>query len=247
MYTPEAEGQLPAVVYFHGGGFVMGDLEVVDRPCRQLAAAAGAIVVSVDYRLAPEHRYPAAFDDCYVATEWVAANAEELGADTSRIAVGGDSSGANLATAVALAARDRSGPKLSAQLLVYPVLDFNFRTDSYQRNGEGYVLTKAAGQVFWAHYLGAQDLGDDPYAFPLRAKSLAGLPPVYLAIAEYCPLYDEQQEYARRLAADSVAVTTREFDGMLHGFLWSMAAMPSTANIIDDLVAVLHKAWSTES
>ncbi|HKP42213.1 alpha/beta hydrolase [Mycobacterium sp.] len=246
IYTPEGQGPLPVVVYFHGGGFVLGDLEVVDKPCRQLAAAAGAIVVSVDYRLAPEHRFPAAFDDCYAATEWTTAHAEELGADPSRVAVAGDSSGGNLAAAVALAARDRCGPRLSAQLLIYPVVDFNFKTDSYQRNGEGYVLTKGAAQWFWAHYLGAQDLTKNPYACPAHADSLAGLPPAYVAVAEYDPLHDEGQAYANRLHEAGVAVTLRQFDGMLHGFFWSMAAIPSTVSIVDDLVAVLHKAWFSD-
>ena len=148
-----------------------------------------------------------------------------------------------MAAAVALAARDRGGPRLSAQLLTYPVLDFNFKTDSYQRNGEGYILTKGAAHWFWAHYLGAQDLVKNPYACPAHADNLADLPPAYVAIAEYDPLHDEGQEYARRLSEAGVAVTLRRFDGMLHGFFWSLAAMPSAASIIDDLVTALHDAW----
>lgn len=244
VYTPAGEGPLPVVVYFHGGGFVLGDLEVVDKPCRQLADAADAIVVSVGYRLAPEHRYPAAFDDCYAATEWVAANAGQLGADPSRLAVAGDSSGGNLAAAVALAARDRNGPSLSAQLLVYPVLDFDFTSDSYRRNGEGYILTRQAGTWFWGHYLGEQDPGADPCAFPARATSLAGLPPAYVATAEYDPLVDEGEAYASRLAEAAVPVTAKRFDGLLHGFFWSLAAIPSAASVIDDMVAVLRQAWA---
>ncbi|MDT7693685.1 MAG: acetyl esterase [Pseudonocardiales bacterium] len=242
VYTPAGEGPLPVVVYFHGGGWVIGDLEVVDQPCRQLASAAGAIVVSVDYRLAPEHRYPAAFDDSYAATVWVGAHAAEIGGDPARLAVAGDSAGGNLAAAVALAARDRGGPELAAQLLIYPVTDFNFGTASYQDNREGYLLTKGSMQWFWAHYLGAQDLDKDPYACPLRADSLVGLPPAYVATSEYDPLRDEGEAYARRLEEAGVAVTAKRFDGMLHGFFWMLAAVPSAAGVLDDMVGVLRKA-----
>ncbi|MDT7621540.1 MAG: acetyl esterase [Pseudonocardiales bacterium] len=244
VYTPAGEGPLPVVVYFHGGGWVIGDLEVVDQPCRQLASAAGAIVVSVDYRLAPEHRYPAAFDDSYAATVWVGAHAAEIGGDPARLAVAGDSAGGNLAAAVALAARDRGGPELAAQLLIYPVTDFNFGTASYQDNREGYLLTKGSMQWFWAHYLGAQDLDKDPYACPLRADSLVGLPPAYVATSEYDPLRDEGEAYARRLEEAGVAVTAKRFDGMLHGFFWMLAAVPSAAGVLDDMVGVLRKAWA---
>ncbi|HEY2095374.1 MAG TPA: alpha/beta hydrolase [Pseudonocardia sp.] len=244
VYTPAGEGPFPVVVYFHGGGWVIGDLEVVDQPCRQLASAAGAIVVSVDYRLAPEHRYPAAFDDSYAATVWVGAHAAEIGGDPARLAVAGDSAGGNLAAAVALAARDRGGPELAAQLLIYPVTDFNFGTASYQDNREGYLLTKGSMQWFWAHYLGAQDLDKDPYACPLRADSLVGLPPAYVATSEYDPLRDEGEAYARRLEGAGVAVTAKRFDGLLHGFFWMLAAVPSAAGVLDDMVGVLRKAWA---
>jgi acetyl esterase len=244
VYTPAGEGPFPVVVYFHGGGWVIGDLEVVDQPCRQLASAAGAIVVSVDYRLAPEHRYPAAFDDSYAATVWVGAHAAEIGGDPARLAVAGDSAGGNLAAAVALAARDRGGPELAAQLLIYPVTDFNFGTASYQDNREGYLLTKGSMQWFWAHYLGAQDLDKDPYACPLRADSLVGLPPAYVATSEYDPLRDEGEAYARRLEEAGVAVTAKRFDGLLHGFFWMLAAVPSAAGVLDDMVGVLRKVWA---
>ena len=244
VYTPAGTGPLPVVVLFHGGGWVIGDLEVVDRPCRQLADAADAIVVSVDYRLAPEHRYPAAFDDCYAATAWVAEHAAELGADPARLAVAGDSAGGNLAAAVSLAARDRGGPAIAAQLLIYPVTDFNFGTPSYTENADGYILTKTAMVWFWAHYLGAQDLDKDPYACPARADSLAGLPAAYVATSEFDPLRDEGEAYAARLEQAGVPVTAKRFDGMLHGFLWMLAAIPSSGGVLDDMVAVLRKAWS---
>jgi len=244
IYTPAAKAPLPLVAYFHGGGWVLGDLDVADRPCRLLASAAGAIVVSVAYRLAPEHRYPAAFDDCYAATAWVAEHAAELGGDPCKLAVCGDSAGGNLAAAVALAARDRGGPALSAQLLLYPSLDFNFDTESYREYREGYGLTKTRMIWFWAHYLGARALNGDPYACPLRADSLAGLPPAYVATAEYDPLRDEGEAYASRLREAGVAITAKRFDGMLHGFLWTLAATPTAASVVDDLVAVLRASWS---
>jgi acetyl esterase len=244
VYTPAGAAPLPVVVYFHGGGWVIGDLEVVDRPCRLLASAAGAIVVSVDYRLAPEHRYPAAFDDCYGATAWVAEHAGELGGDPGRLAVAGDSAGGNLAAAVTLAARDRGGPPLAAQLLVNPVTDFNFGTESYRENREGYLLSKASMIWFWAHYLGAQGLDKDPYACPLRADDLAGLPPAYVATSEYDPLRDEGEAYARRLREAGVAVTAKRFDGMLHGFFWTLAATPSAAGVLEDMAGVLRRSWA---
>ncbi|OBJ67837.1 alpha/beta hydrolase [Mycobacterium sp. 1274756.6] len=244
IYNPGGGRPLPVVVYFHGGGWVLGDLDVPDRPLRVLAKAAEAIVVSVDYRLAPEHRYPAAFDDSYAATAWVAEHAAEIGGIPGQIAVSGDSAGGNLAAAVALAARDRGGPAISAQLLIYPIVDFNFDTPSYRENAEGYVLTKPNMIWFWAHYLGAQDVGDDPYVCPMRARSFADLPPAYVATAEYDPLRDEGEAYAARLRDAGVDVTARRFDGMLHGFFWAMAANPSAAGIVDDMVEVLRASWA---
>jgi acetyl esterase len=237
VYTPAGEGPKPVIVYFHGGGWVIGELDTVDNPLRRIANRTGAVVVSVDYRLAPEHVYPAAFDDSYAATAWVAEHAAELGGDPERIAVGGDSAGGNLAAAVAIAARDRQGPRLAAQLLIYPVTDFDFTTESYEQNGEGYLLTKGSMQWFWAHYLGAQDLGKDPYACPARADDLAGLPPAFVATAEFDPLRDEGEAYAANLRIAGVDVTAKRYDGMLHGFAWTLGATPSGAALIDDLAA----------
>ncbi|MGV0791199.1 alpha/beta hydrolase [Mycolicibacterium sp. XJ1819] len=244
IYIPGGGEVLPVLMYYHGGGWVLADLDVPDRVLRVVAKAANAIVVSVDYRLAPEHRYPAAFDDCYAATAWVAEHAAEFGGDPGRLAVSGDSAGGNLAAAVALAARDRGGPALSAQLLIYPILDFNFETQSYRDKGEGYILTKANMIWFWAHYLGAQPLDNDPYACPLRANDVAGLPNTYIATAEYDPLCDEGEHFGVRLEEAGVPTTTKRFEGMLHGFFWTLAANPSASGIIDDLVATLHKAWA---
>ncbi len=242
VYTPAGEGAKPVIVYFHGGGWVVGELDTVDKPLRSLANRTGAVVVSVDYRLAPEHVYPAAFDDCYAATEWVAEHAGELGGNPAQVAVGGDSAGGNLAAAVALAARDRNGPPLVAQLLIYPVTNFDFTTASYTENGEGYLLTRGSMEWFWAHYLGAQDLGKDPYACPARADDLVGVPPAYVATAEFDPLRDEGEAYASNLRSAGVAVTAKRYDGMLHGFAWTLAATPSGAVMLDDLAAALRSA-----
>jgi len=242
VYTPAGDGSKPVIVYFHGGGWVIGDLDVCDNPVRRIANRTGAVVVSVDYRLAPEHVYPAAFDDSYAATAWVAEHAAEFGGDPQRIATCGDSAGGNLAAAVAIAARDRQGPRLAAQLLIYPVTDFNFTTGSYEQNGEGYLLTKGAIQWFWAHYLGAQELGKDPFACPARADNLVGLPPAFVATAEFDPLRDEGEAYAANLRTAGVDVTAKRYDGMVHGFAWTLGATPSGAVLIDDLASAFHQA-----
>jgi acetyl esterase len=242
VYTPAGDGPKPVIMYFHGGGWVIGDLDVCDNPVRRIANRTGAVVVSVDYRLAPEHTYPAAFDDCYAATAWVSEHAAELGGDPARIATCGDSAGGNLAAAVAIAARDRQGPPLAAQLLIYPVTDFNFTTGSYEENGDGYLLTKGSMQWFWAHYLGAQELGKDPFACPARADNLVGLPPTFIATAEFDPLRDEGEAYAATLRAAGVHVTAKRNDGMLHGFAWTLGATPSGAVLIDDLAAAFRDA-----
>jgi acetyl esterase len=242
VYTPAGDGPKPVILYFHGGGWVIGDLDVCDNPVRRIANKTGAVVVSVDYRLAPEHFYPAAFDDSYAATVWVAEHAAELGGDPERIATCGDSAGGNLAAAIAIAARDRQGPRLAAQLLLYPVTDFNFTTGSYEENGEGYLLTRGSMQWFWAHYLGPQELGKDPFACPARADNLVGLPPAFVATAEFDPLRDEGEAYAANLRTAGVEVTAKRYDGMVHGFAWTLGATPSGAVLIDDLAAAFGAA-----
>jgi acetyl esterase len=242
VYTPAGDGPKPVILYFHGGGWVIGDLDVCDNPVRRIANTTGAVVVSVDYRLAPEHFYPAAFDDSYAATVWVAEHAAELGGDPERIATCGDSAGGNLAAAIAIAARDRQGPRLAAQLLLYPVTDFDFTTGSYEENGEGYLLTRGSMQWFWAHYLGPQELGKDPFACPARADDLVGLPPAFVATAEFDPLRDEGEAYAANLRTAGVDVTAKRYDGMVHGFAWTLGATPSGAVLIDDLAAAFGAA-----
>ena len=217
IYTPAGNGPFPALCWFHGGGWVLGDLESADPTCRDLANAAGCVVVSVDYRLAPESKFPAAADDCHAATQWVAANAAALGVDAKRIAVGGDSAGGNLAAVVALMARER-GPALRFQLLVYPVTDAAIDTPSYRDNADGYLLTKSSMVWFWSHYLRNDADKANPIASPLRAADLKGLPPALVITAEFDPLRDEGEAYARRLREAGVPTKLSRYDGTIHGF-----------------------------
>ena len=224
IYTPNGTHPFPVLIYFHGGGWVMGSLDSHDAACRGLANAAGCIVVSVDYRLAPEHKFPAAVEDSYAATLWVAEHGDSLGVDAKRIAVGGDSAGGNLAAVVALMARDRGDPYLAFQLLVYPITDYSFDTPSYQENAEGFMLTKADMVWYWAHYLRSDADGQNPYASPLRAEDLRGLPPALVITAELDPLRDEGEAYAARLKQAGVRVKHTRYQGMIHGF-FSRAAI----------------------
>jgi acetyl esterase len=218
VYTPDTRAPRPLLVFFHGGGWVIGTFETHDAVCRHLAKQSGGVVVAVDYRLAPEHKFPAAAEDCYAATKWAAENAAALGGDASRLAVGGDSAGGNLAAVVSLMARDRGGPKIAFQLLVYPVTNHAYDTASYRENADGYLLTKDSMVWFWNHYLRSERDGADPYASPLRAPSLAGLPPAMVVTAEFDPLRDEGEAYAERLRQAGVPVTVDRYDGLIHGF-----------------------------
>jgi acetyl esterase len=218
LYAPEVSPNQPAVVYFHGGGWVIGSVETHDYLCRLIANGAKCTVLSVDYHLAPEHKFPTAADDAYAATTWASRHASELGIDPSRIAVAGDSAGGNLAAVVALMARDLGGPAILHQALIYPVIDFNFKTTSYRDNAEGYLLSTKSMRWFWAHYLASEADGANPYASPLRAESLAGLPPALIVSAEYDPLRDEDKAYAERLRAAGVDVTYAQYEGQVHGF-----------------------------
>lgn len=244
VYTPEGgDGPFPGVVYFHGGGWVIGDLETHDHLCRAMAKGSGAVVVSVDYRLAPEVRFPAAAEDCYAATRWVAAHGAELRIDPARLAVAGDSAGGNLAAVVAQMARDRGEPRLVFQLLLCPVTDYGFDTASYRENADGYLLTKNAMAWFWHHYLSDPAVeGRDPRASPMRAESLAGLPPAHVVTAEYDPLRDDGEAYAARLREAGVPVTHQRYDGQIHNFFAMGHVLERGAAACDELCAVLRRA-----
>jgi acetyl esterase len=222
IYHPKGAAESrPGVVYFHGGGWVICDLDSHDGGCRRLTNAIDAVVVSVDYRLAPEHRWPAAADDAYAASRWVADHARELGIDPARLAVAGDSAGGNLTAVVAQMARDRDGPQLSYQLLVYPVTDVSTARHDYpskRENAAGFFLTTASMEWYRDQYLAESAHGEDPYVSPIRATSLAGLPPACVVTAEMDPLRDEGEAYAAALEAAGVPVTTYRAPGMFHGF-----------------------------
>lgn len=219
IYSPERAKPGPALVYFHGGGWVVCDLDTHDVICRAIAGRSGAVVISVDYRLAPEHKYPAAVIDCYAATEWVAENVEPLGIDPRRIAVGGDSAGGNLAAVVSLQSRDEAGPHIALQVLVYPVTDLSsLETPSYREFAAGYGLTAPEMAWFREQYLARTEDARCIYASPLLAPDLSGLPPALVITAECDPLRDEGEAYARRLEAAGVPVRYTCYPGMIHPF-----------------------------
>ena len=217
FYTPQGSGPFPLLVYFHGGGFWMGSIETEDAMCRTLCHRSGCLVASVEYRLAPEHKFPAAVEDGYAAAVWIAENAGGISSDPTRVAVGGTSAGGNLAAVVALMARDRGTPRLSYQLLMYPVTDYAFDTPSYRENATGYLLTRDGMVSCWNLYLASRTDGDSPYASPLRAPDLHGLPPALVITAEYDPLRDEGEAYAARLLEAGVPAVCQRYEGAIHG------------------------------
>ncbi len=225
IYTPDAQGALPALVFYHGGGWVLGDLEYSDLSCRMLANDVGCVVVSVDYRLAPEYKFPTPLNDCYDAFKWVVDNAGGLGVDPQRVAVGGDSAGGNLAAAVAIRARDENGPKVAHQLLIYPVTDRDFETQSYKDNGDGYLLTRSAMEWFWNHYITSPADAEKAIASPLRVSDASGLAPATVITAEYDPLRDEGEAFAKKLRDAGVPVVDKRYDGQIHGFFHMSAVL----------------------
>ena len=219
LYWPNAAGPVPAIAYYHGGGHVIGSLDTHDLIARNLCAGAGALVASVDYRMGPEHRFPAAVEDSFAALEWLSSNAASLGADPGRLGVHGDSAGANLAAVMALMARDAGGPKLRLQSLVYPVADYTLSSASYATFAEGYgLLTRAAMMWFQEHYLRSPADAEDWRASPIKAASFAGVAPAIVVTAECDVLHDDGERYAEALRRAGVAVEYREYAGMIHGF-----------------------------
>ena len=231
--------ELPALVYFHGGGWVIGDLDTHDVLCRQLANGARCAVYSVDYRMGPEFPFPAAVEDCMAATRFVAGR-------HPRIAVGGDSAGGNLATVVALLARDARAPDIAFQLLIYPATDQRAQHPSIRKNGEGYLLTQKAMQYFQAQYLPRKEDRLDWRASPLLARSLAGLPPAYVITAGYDPLVDEGREYAGRMAKAGVQVAYREYADMVHGFILFGGVVDTANAAVAECCEKLLACWNRE-
>ena len=245
VYRPHAVAQdraAPVVMFFHGGGWVVGDLETHDVFCRHLADAAGAVVVAVDYRLAPEHKFPAAADDCIAATTWVASHASDLGIDAKRIAVAGDSAGGNLATVVALACAD-GGPKITAQALVYPAVDMRLAHESYTRVGSGFTLTSGSMKWFRDHYLAGAHQIEDWRASPILSPDLGKTPPAYVTVATLDPLHDEGEAYAKALEAAGVPVMFRRVEGHMHGFIGLHGIAAVAHEVTREIGAFLKGSW----
>jgi acetyl esterase len=238
VYRPRTTELLPALVWFHGGGWVVGDLDTHDPLCRAIANRGPCVVIAVDYRLAPEHVFPAALEDAWIATEWVVEEALGLGVDATRIAIGGDSAGGNLAAAVALQAR-RGALAVALQVLVYPVTDHAFDSRSYRELGEGLNLTRAKMQWYWARYLGGDD-GLHQDASPLRAADHSEVAPALVLLAEYDPLFSEGEAYVARLREAGVPVREHRYEGMIHGFLRMPALVGDASDAIDEIAAAVR-------
>ena len=243
IYTPDIPKPAPVLIYFHGGGWVLGDIDGHDPVCRSLANKVQCVVVSVDYRLAPEAKFPAAVEDSYAATEWVAANAPKLGIDPDRIAVGGDSAGGNLAAVISQMARDRQGPKIIYQLLIYPGTDMRMIAASFEENADGPILTKASTNWFVGHYLRNEQDKTDPLASPILASDLSRLPPAFILTAECDPLRDEGEAYARKLQEAGVSADLQRYAGMPHGFFSFGAALDTAKQAHADSAIRLRQAF----
>ena len=232
IYRPNEDQNAPALIFYHGGGWVMGFIDIYDAALHRLANQSGSVIIAVNYQKAPEHPFPIPFDDCYATLLWAKAHGQELGIDPNRIGVGGDSAGGNLAAAVAIKARDES-VSLSYQLLVDPAVDRNFTTKSYREFATDFGLSTQAMKWFWEHYLQGSEHDHNPYALPIRAKSLTGVAPAIVITAQYDPLVSDSENYCAKLESDSAAYIYREFPGMTHGFFANVAATPSSHLAID--------------
>jgi acetyl esterase len=241
IYTPTGTGPFPVLVNFHGGGWVIGDLETSDAACRDLCRTVGCVVVSVDYRLAPEHRFPAAVDDSLAATAWVAENMAALNGN-GRLAVGGESAGGNLAAVVAQLARDAGGPRIDFQLLLYPVTDCDLGRASYAANGKGYLLELDTMRWFWDEYCPDPAARQDPKASPIRAANLGNLPPALIVTAEFDPLRDEGEAYGRALQAAGSPAEICRYDGLVHDFLATAQVFPSSRAAFEAICGRLRQA-----
>jgi len=240
IYRPTANPNAPAIVFFHGGGWVLGTLDIVDSSLTRLANQSGATIISVFYQKAPEHPFPIPFDDCYETLSWVLSNAESLCIDPTKVGVMGDSAGGNLASAVALKARD-NGIKLAFQVLIYPCNERNFETQSYLDYATGYLLTTQAMKWFWEQYVVNEADNTNPYAVPMHAKTFKEVAPAIIITAQYDPLLSDSEKYADLLRADGVPVVYKQYDGMIHGFFATMAITQVAAESIDFMAQEIKK------
>ncbi len=236
----------PCLIFYHGGGWAVGDLETHDHMCRHLAHGASATVVSVDYRLAPEHKFPAALEDCIAAVNWVFESAEDLNIDPKRIALGGDSAGGNLAASVCIALRDAGGPNIAVQLLIYPAVNFTADNESLRENATGYLLTRAAMEMFTDLYLPNHAARSDPRASPQLRNHHADLPRAFVQTAEFDPLRDEARAYAETLMTAGCPVEYKCYPGMIHGFARMGAQVDAALTALDDACGVLREAFTLE-
>lgn len=237
IYRPDGggDGPMPGLIFFHGSGWVIGNVEVCDCVSRSLANRTGCVVFAVNYQKAPEHKFPVPLDDCYVATRWVFDNASALGLDAARIGVIGDSAGGNLAAAVTLRARDEGGPKIAYQVLVHPAVQYGWDTPSAVANAEGYLIQRASLEWFWNHYVSSPSDALHPYCSPLAARDHSNLPPAFIACAEYDPICDDGRHYAEKLRAAGVPVEFRLYEGMIHGFLWMSGIFDQSKALLDEI------------
>jgi acetyl esterase len=247
VYTPHGVGPFPALVMFHGGCWIVGNIDVADRPHRALAAATGCVVIAVNYQKAPEHAFPVPLDDCYAAYTWTVEHAAELEVDAARIGVCGDSAGGNLAAAVSLRARDVDGPLPAVQVLIYPALDPDLDTASAVDNAEGFGLTTDDMRWSWKQYLQSPDDWHNPWACPARAPSLEGLPPAVVVTAEFDVLRDEGTAYVDRLRGAGIPVLHHDYGGSIHGFLWMGGRLDDCQAMLNDIARDLSKLWSAVS
>jgi acetyl esterase len=241
-YTPHGAGPFPVVLWLHGGGWVQGTIEANDATCRFLTDASRAIVLAVDYRLAPQTRFPGPLEDCYAALAWAGANATSIGGDPSRLAVAGASAGGNLAAAAALMARDRGGPRLAHQTLVYPITDLAMGTESYRLFATGHRLTADSMASYIAQYIGSEADKRNPYAAPILASDLSGLPPAHIITAEYDVLRDEGEAYGKRLAEAGIRTRVSRYPGMIHTFFNAMVGFDKTYEAIAEAGAELRRS-----
>ncbi|NKB32878.1 MAG: alpha/beta hydrolase fold domain-containing protein [Pseudomonadales bacterium] len=243
VYKPSAEQNLPVLVYFHGGGYTIGSLKSHDCVCRGLCIEANCIVVSVDYRLAPENKYPAAVDDAWAAAQWAASNAESLGGNPNNVAIGGDSAGGNLTAVVSLLAKESGNPYFVFQLLIYPGTDMSCSFESHKTFGQGYRLTNELIDWFYDHYFSKDDDLSHWKASPLNAEDLSGLPSAFVLSAGYDPLQDENRAYAEKLTSAGVKVKHSHYEGMMHGFVTMPGVIDKAKTAISECAAELRQAF----
>ena len=243
IYWPKGVDPLGVLVYLHGSGWAIHNIDVTDVPVRALANATGCVVVAVNYQKAPEHKFPVPFDDAYAAVAWTASHLAELAKATSPLGVIGDSAGGNLAAAVCLRARDGEGPLIALQVLIYPATDYGWDTASAHENAVGYLLERSAVRWFWGQYLASESEAANPFVSPLRATSLAGLPPAFVVTAEFDPLRDEGELFAERLRQAGVPVKLHRYEGMTHAFFWMLGAVGQSRALMAEIGAEVRSAF----